>query len=58
MKSGTTGGGPKGYGMRRPLSLHGITVTGEQRLLPAIESPRQLEEVMVDFWFNHFIVVR
>ena len=31
---------------------------GEQRLLPAIESPRQLEEVMVDFWFNHFNVVR
>ena len=26
------------------------------RLLQAIESPRQLEEVMVDFWFNHFNV--
>jgi uncharacterized protein (DUF1800 family) len=26
------------------------------RLLRAIESPRQLEEVMVDFWFNHFNV--
>jgi uncharacterized protein (DUF1800 family) len=26
----------------------------ESRLLRAIESPRQLEEVMVDFWFNHF----
>ncbi len=25
--------------------------------MPAIESPRQLEEVMVDFWFNHFNVV-
>jgi uncharacterized protein (DUF1800 family) len=24
------------------------------RLLRAIESPNQLEEVMVDFWFNHF----
>lgn len=28
----------------------------ETRLLRAIDSPRQLEEVMVDFWFNHFNV--
>lgn len=26
------------------------------RLLRALHSPRQLEEVMVDFWFNHFNV--
>jgi len=26
------------------------------RLMQAIESPRQLEEVMVDFWYNHFNV--
>ena len=26
----------------------------EARLLGAVESPRQLEEVMVNFWFNHF----
>ncbi|WP_009629989.1 DUF1800 domain-containing protein [Synechocystis sp. PCC 7509] len=26
------------------------------RLLLAVESPRQLQEVMVDFWFNHFNV--
>ncbi len=26
----------------------------QARLLRAIESPRQLQEVMVDFWFNHF----
>ncbi|WP_413168215.1 DUF1800 domain-containing protein [Capilliphycus salinus ALCB114379] len=26
------------------------------RLLRAYESPRQLEEVMVDFWYNHFNV--
>jgi len=24
------------------------------RLMQAIESPRQLQEVMVDFWYNHF----
>lgn len=28
----------------------------QARLLPATESPRQLQEVMVDFWFNHFNV--
>jgi uncharacterized protein (DUF1800 family) len=28
----------------------------QARLLRAINSPRQLEEVMVDFWFNHFNV--
>lgn len=28
----------------------------EARLRRAVESPRQLEEVMVDFWFNHFNV--
>jgi hypothetical protein len=28
----------------------------QARILRAIESPRQLEEVMVDFWFNHFNV--
>jgi uncharacterized protein (DUF1800 family) len=26
----------------------------EARLMRAIESPRQLQEVMTDFWFNHF----
>lgn len=29
---------------------------GQARLLQAVGSPRQLEEVMVDFWFNHFNV--
>ena len=29
---------------------------GESRLLQALNSPRQLEEVLVDFWFNHFNV--
>ena len=28
----------------------------EARLARAVESPRQLEEVLVDFWFNHFNV--
>ena len=33
-----------------------VAQTGEARLLRALESPRQLQEVMVDFWFNHFNV--
>jgi uncharacterized protein (DUF1800 family) len=28
----------------------------QARLLRAIDSPRQLQEVMVDFWYNHFNV--
>ena len=28
----------------------------QARLLRAVESPRQLQEVLVDFWFNHFNV--
>jgi uncharacterized protein (DUF1800 family) len=29
---------------------------GQERLLQALNSPRQLQEVLVDFWFNHFNV--
>ncbi len=38
----------------RQLSEEG----GTARLLPALMSQRQLQEVMVDFWFNHFNVFR
>ena len=30
--------------------------SGEERLLQALNSPGQLQEVLVDFWFNHFNV--
>ena len=30
--------------------------TAEARIARAVDSPNQLEEVMVDFWFNHFNV--
>ena len=30
--------------------------TADAHVLRALESPRELEEVMVDFWFNHFNV--
>lgn len=33
-----------------------VEQAAQARLLRAIESPRQLQEVMVDFWFNHFNV--
>ncbi len=33
-----------------------VDQAADARLLRAIESPRQLEEVMVNFWFNHFNV--
>ena len=44
---------------RPPLEKRPIRIVAEMqasRLLRAIESERQLQEVMVDFWFNHFNV--
>ena len=43
-------------GERRELVKQMLSEAAEARLLRAIESPRQLEEVMVDFWYNHFNV--
>jgi uncharacterized protein (DUF1800 family) len=45
-----------GKAMRRELYQRMTLESGEERLLSAIQSPRQLQEVMVDFWFNHFNV--
>jgi uncharacterized protein (DUF1800 family) len=41
---------------RRAFERDEVTHADELRLLRAVESPRQLQEVMVDFWFNHFNV--
>jgi len=41
---------------RRRLVAGAALEAGEARLLRALHSPRQLEEVLVDFWFNHFNV--
>jgi len=41
---------------RRMAQARVASQAAEARLLRAIESPRQLEEVMVDFWYNHFNV--
>jgi uncharacterized protein (DUF1800 family) len=41
---------------RRLVSERISRETADARVLRALESPRQLEEVMVDFWFNHFNV--
>ena len=40
----------------RAQLAHLAEQNAEARLARAIDSPRQLEEVMVDFWFNHFNV--
>ncbi len=60
---GGTGGGAGGKRQRpaagisrRDMILRMHFEAGSARLLRAIWSPRQLEEVMVDFWFNHFNV--
>jgi uncharacterized protein (DUF1800 family) len=46
-----------GAQQRRRAGLTAIArETAEARVLRAIDSPRQLEEVMVDFWYNHFNV--
>ena len=57
MEDGTGGAPDGGLAMRNALYKQMAIHFGELRLIPAIESPRQLEEVMVDFWFNHFNVV-
>ena len=43
-------------GERRRQIAQIYVEAGEERLLQALNSPRQLEEVLVDFWFNHFNV--
>ncbi|WP_426208605.1 DUF1800 domain-containing protein [Massilia sp. TWP1-3-3] len=49
--------GDEGAKQRRALAYKDMArETAEARLLRALYSPRQLEEVMVDFWFNHFNV--
>ena len=57
MEDGTGGAPSGGLAVRNALYRKMAIHFGELRLIPAIESPRQLEEVMVDFWFNHFNVV-
>ena len=43
-------------GERRRMVAAIALESGEERLLQALNSPRQLQEVLVDFWFNHFNV--
>ncbi len=44
-------------GAERRQKVAAIAIeAGEERLLQALNSPRQLQEVLVDFWFNHFNV--
>ena len=48
--------GTEGQAQRRDLYRRLSSEAGEARLLRALHSPAQLQEVMVDFWFNHFNV--
>ncbi len=45
-----------GKDARRDLFRSLAEQAAEARLIAAIESPRQLQEVMVEFWYNHFNV--
>jgi hypothetical protein len=57
MDDGTGGAPGGGLAMRNALYKKMAIHFGELRLTRAIDSPRQLEEVMDEFWFNHFNVV-
>ena len=41
---------------RRELIRPVVLQAAEARIVRAVESPAQLQEVLVDFWFNHFNV--
>lgn len=49
-------GSDSGKTQQRELFRQVALEAGEARLALAVQSPRQLEEVLVDFWFNHFNV--
>jgi len=55
-KDGQETADDKGPNPRRELVRPVVLQASEQRLLRALASPGQLEEVLVDFWFNHFNV--
>jgi uncharacterized protein (DUF1800 family) len=57
MDDGTGGAPGGGVAIRNALYKKMAIHFGELRLIRAIDSPRQLEEVMDEFWFNHFNVV-
>lgn len=50
------GGGMAARNSRRSIIREVAYESSRARLLRAIDSPHQLEELMVDFWFNHFNV--
>jgi uncharacterized protein (DUF1800 family) len=47
---------PKGMTQKFDLARQVGLEAAEARILRALHSPRQLEEVLVEFWFNHFNV--
>ena len=52
-----SGDAPDGNALRQPQQVIGGDLK-EGKVFRALYSNRQLEEVLVDFWFNHFNVYR
>jgi uncharacterized protein (DUF1800 family) len=48
--------GEDGKEKRKQMLRELVEQSAEARLSSAVDSPRQLEEVLVDFWYNHFNV--
>jgi uncharacterized protein (DUF1800 family) len=48
--------GEEGKEKRKEMIRELVEQSAEARLASAVDSPRQLEEVLVDFWYNHFNV--
>jgi uncharacterized protein (DUF1800 family) len=48
--------GDDGKEKRKQMLRELVEQSAEARLSRAVDSPRQLEEVLVDFWYNHFNV--
>ena len=55
-KSAMAAGERKGESAKHELTHQVGFEAAQARILRALHSPRQLEEVLVEFWFNHFNV--
>jgi len=55
-RAGTEAGATEQFKAARQRARIIMEQAAQARLMRAIEDPRQLQEVMVDFWFNHFNV--
>lgn len=56
VRKAASGGDLAAKQKQREVVARIVEQNAEARIARAVDSPRQLEEVMVDFWFNHFNV--